>query len=427
MEIDESLPDPRDLLKQSHPRRWEIFVYGESNSCEGGVGIVFTSPAGERIVFCFRMEYKATNNKTKFEAVIQALRIAIEMELDEMRITSDTQLVVRRIEGVYNAVDLVMKIYQQLVQDYSTKIRSIIWRNINRDNNRHEDALTFKASMIENPKIWHIVIQWLMQPSVSREEKELQVMMVEERNTIMSKEDWRTPIYKYLTKGDLPRDRQEAKKVKSKSTNYKVREGILYRRSFLGPLMRCLSQEEGIKIMKSIHYGDAGNHSGTRLLAYKTRTHGYFWSYMHKDAKDISIRCEGIDIVGPFVTGTKQRRYLIVATDYFTKWVEAKAVQHTKDGDIYDFILENIICRFGIPVLIVSYNGKQFEGENVKMLFNAFKIQSGKSTPLYPQSNGQAEDTNKTVASMLKKKGIIKDGVSRSRACYGHIEPQGEK
>ncbi|XP_026384493.1 uncharacterized protein LOC113280064 [Papaver somniferum] len=432
MDIDESRPDPKDLLQEFNPRRLEIFVDGFSNTCGGGLGIVFTSPTGIRLVFCFRLKYKATNNETEYEAVTQALRIAIEMKLSEVRITSDSQLVVREIEGRYNAVDPVMQRYLKLVKEYSAKIQKIIWRNIGRDNNRHADALAFITSMIEDPKIDHIRIERLMQPSVSREEREPKVMTIEEESTEMSEDDWRTPIYNYLMKGDLPRDIQEANKIRSRCTHYEVREGILYIRSYLGPLMRCLSQKEGIEIMKSIHYGDAENHSGTRSLALKTRTQGYFWTYMHRDAKDISTRCEacqrygrrvhapstslnsvlsvwpfamwGIDIVGPFVVGTKQRRYIIGATDYFTKWVEAKVLQHTRDGDVYDFILERTICRFGIPMLIVSDNGKQFEGENVRILFNAFKIQSGKSTPLYPQSNGQAEATNKTIACTLKKK-----------------------
>ncbi|XP_026451647.1 uncharacterized protein K02A2.6-like [Papaver somniferum] len=432
MDVDESQPDPKDLLQESHPRRWEIFIDGASNSCGGGVGIIFTSPAGIRIMFCFRMEYKATNNEIEYEAVIQALRIAIEVGLDEVRITSDSQLVVRQIEGRYNAVAPVMQRYQQLVKEYSTKIRNIIWRKIGRDSNIHADALSFITSMIEDPKIGHIMIERLLQPSVSREEREPNVMIIEEGDMKIDNDDWRVPIYNNLMKGDLPRDRQEANKIKSKSTNYDMREGILYMRSYLGPMMRCLSRKEGIEIMKSIYYGDAGNHGGTRSLALKTRTQGYFWSYMHKDAKDISTRCEacqrfgkrihapskslnsvlsvwpfamcGIDIVGPFVTGTKQRRYMIVATYYFTKWVESKALRNTRDGDVYDFILEHIICRFGIPVLIVSDNGKPFKGENVRMLFNAFKIQSGKSTPLYPHSNGNAEATNKTMETTLKKK-----------------------
>ncbi|XP_026430940.1 uncharacterized protein LOC113328063 [Papaver somniferum] len=108
----------------------------------------------------------------------------------------------------------------------------------------------------------------------------------------------------------------------------------------------------------------------------------------------------GIDIVGPFIPGTGQKRFLIVATDYFTKWAEVKAVQHIRDKDIFTFIFENIICRFGILAQLVSDSGKQFEGENITMLLNAFKIQSGKSTPLYPQSNGQnyKERSNRNVA-----------------------------
>ncbi|XP_026420294.1 uncharacterized protein LOC113316297 [Papaver somniferum] len=412
MDIDESRPDPKDLLRECNPIRWDIFVDGSSNSCGGGQGIVFTSLTGIRLVFCFRLEYKATNNETEYEEVMQALRIAIEMKLCEVRITSDSQLVVLQIEGRYNAADPVIQRYLQLVKEYSAKIQNIIWRNIDRDNNRHADSLAFITSMIEDPKMDHIRIERLMQPSVRREEREPKGMTIEEESTQTSKDDWRTPIYNYLMKGDLPPDRQEENKIRSRYTHYEVREGILYRRSYLGPLMRCLLQKEGIEIMKSIHYGDAGNQSGTRSLALKTRTQGYFWPYMHRDVKDISTRCEacqrygrivhapstslnsvlsvwpfamwGIDIVGPFVTGTKQSRYIIVATDYFMKWVEAKALQHTRDGDVYEFILEHIICRFGIPVLIVSDNGKQFEGENVRMLFNAFKIQSGKSTPLYP-------------------------------------------
>ncbi|XP_026415785.1 uncharacterized protein LOC113311147 [Papaver somniferum] len=295
-----------------------------------------------------------------------------------------------------------MQRYQQLVKEYPMKIRSLIWRNVGRDSNRHADALAFIASMIEDPKIEHIMIERLMQPSVNREERESKVMMVEEGSTRISNNDWRAPIYNYLMKGDLPRDRQEANKIKSKSTNYEVREGVLYRRSYLGPLMRCLSQKEGIEIMKSIHYGDAGNHSGTRSLDLKTRTQGYFWPYMHKDAKDISTRCEacqrfgkrihasstslnsilsvwpfsmwGIDIVGPFVTGTKQRR------------------------------------------------------RKCKNVVQCIQNSISEVDSVYPQSNGKAEATNKTLANTLKNSWmvIIKDGVNRSQMWYGPIEPPGE-
>ncbi|XP_026451131.1 uncharacterized protein LOC113351343 [Papaver somniferum] len=194
MDVDEGRLDPMDLLQEIHPRRWEIFVDGSSNSSGGA----------------------------KYEAIVQALRIAIEMGLDDVRITSDSQLVVRQIEWRYNAVYPVMQKYLQLVKEYSAEIRSIIWRNIGRDNNRHADALAFIASMIEDPKIGHIRFERLMHPSVSKEDKELRVMIVEEGDMEVDDNDWRAPIYNYLTKGDLPRDRQEANKIKSKDTNYEA-------------------------------------------------------------------------------------------------------------------------------------------------------------------------------------------------------------
>ncbi|XP_026396328.1 uncharacterized protein LOC113290961 [Papaver somniferum] len=109
-------------------------------------------------------------------------------------------------------------------------------------------------------------------------------------------------------------------------------------------------------------------------------------------------------IVGSLHVGSRQRRYLIVATEYFTKWVEEAALRYIRDRDVFRFIYEHIICRFGIPAAIVSDNENQLQGKNIDMLFNTYNIRKSKATPIYPQSNGQAEITNKTIADNLKKK-----------------------
>lgn len=57
---------------------------------------------------------------------------------------------------------------------------------------------------------------------------------------------------------------------------------------------------------------------------------------------------------------------MIVSTDYFTKWVEAEALDSTKEDDITRFISKNTICRFGIPQSVVTDNGPQFVGKNTK-------------------------------------------------------------
>ncbi|KAL0458165.1 UNVERIFIED_CONTAM: hypothetical protein Slati_0443700 [Sesamum latifolium] len=74
----------------------------------------------------------------------------------------------------------------------------------------------------------------------------------------------------------------------------------------------------------------------------------------------------GIDIVGPFPLAAGQRKFLLVAVDYFTKWVEAEPLARITEGEVMKFIWKNIICRFGIPREIISDNGRQFQGQKIQ-------------------------------------------------------------
>ena len=64
-------------------------------------------------------------------------------------------------------------------------------------------------------------------------------------------------------------------------------------------------------------------------------------------------------------------RFLIVATDYFNKWVEAKPLAHIRESDARKFVWKNIITRFGIPQALVTDNGKQFEGKDSEAYVNS--------------------------------------------------------
>ena len=112
----------------------------------------------------------------------------------------------------------------------------------------------------------------------------------------------------------------------------------------------------------------------------------------------------GIDIVGPFPTAPTQKKLLLVATYYFSKWIEADAFASIKDRDVTRFIWKNIVCRFGIPRSIVSDNGPQFDSRVYRDFCQELKIRNLYSTPWYPQSNGQAEASNKTLLTALKRR-----------------------
>ena len=112
----------------------------------------------------------------------------------------------------------------------------------------------------------------------------------------------------------------------------------------------------------------------------------------------------GMDIVGPLPTAAAQKKFLLVATDYFSKWVEAEAYASIKDKNVKRFVWKNIVCRFGISQAIIADNGPQFDSSAFKDLCAELYIKNLYSTPRYPQSNGQVEATNKTLLSGLKKR-----------------------
>ena len=126
----------------------------------------------------------------------------------------------------------------------------------------------------------------------------------------------------------------------------------MYKRGFSRPYLRCLSHGEVDYVMREVHEGICGNHSGARSLVHKLIRAGYYWPTMLRDAQSYVKACDkcqrfsnlirrpfeelspmtapwpftqwGLDIMGPFPTALRQLKFLVVGIDYFTKWVEAE-------------------------------------------------------------------------------------------------------
>ena len=98
------------------------------------------------------------------------------------------------------------------------------------------------------------------------------------------------------------------------------------------------------------------------------------------------------------------KKYLLVGTDYFTKWVEAKLLANIRDVDVKRFIWKNILTRFGVPHVLISDNGLQFDSKMFKRYYSELGITNRYFTLAYPQGNGQAEAVNKVIVNGLKKK-----------------------
>ncbi|KAL2251519.1 UNVERIFIED_CONTAM: hypothetical protein Sindi_2274200 [Sesamum indicum] len=117
--------------------------------------------------------------------------------------------------------------------------------------------------------------------------------------------------------------------------------------------------------------------------------------------KPIQIACPfdqwRIDILGPFPPARAQKKFIVVAVEYFSKWVEAEGVARIVEGEMINFIWKNIICRLGIPRVLISNNSIQFQGKQITAWLKELKIQQNFMTVDHPQANGQTEVTNRTT------------------------------
>ena len=107
--------------------------------------------------------------------------------------------------------------------------------------------------------------------------------------------------------------------------------------------------------------------------------------------------------MGPFPKAVGNKKYLLAGIDYFTKWVEVKPLANIGDVDVKRFVWKNIVTRFGIPHVLISENGLQFNNKVFRKYCGELGITNRYSTPVYPQGNGQAEAVNKVIVSGLKK------------------------
>ena len=88
--------------------------------------------------------------------------------------------------------------------------------------------------------------------------------------------------------------------------------------------------------------------------------------------------------MGPFPTVVRQLKFLVVGIDYFTKWVEVEALATIMEKNIRSFVWRNIICRYGIPKVLVSVNRKQFDNSAFRDFYLELGIKNHYSSPAHP-------------------------------------------
>nr|GEU91096.1 reverse transcriptase domain-containing protein [Tanacetum cinerariifolium] len=368
------LPNKDDM------ERWTLFTDGASNSKGSRVGLVLIGPSGVEFTYALRLNFASTNNEAKYEAMLAGLRMARNIKVPNIDVKVDSKLVASQVNRGY-------------VASSTSMIKYLV------------------------PK------------------KEWAIMKEEEDN-------WMTPIIRCLADGVWPIDKDERRALKMKINQYVLEEGVLFKKGYLVPMLRCVGPLQANYIIRVIHMGSCGMHIGERFMVAKSIRQGYYWPTKHRDARNMTRKydsCQvhapvprrpkmlmtlimapwpfyqwGMDILGPLPQASRKLKFVIVAIDYFTKWIEAKplveitgkdmntAVAHPQANGLVEkankSLIEGIKARLGR-----EWAGWVDELPNVLWAHHTFLKQRNGKTPFSLTYESKAvirEDENEAELSL---------------------------
>ncbi|KAL0395467.1 UNVERIFIED_CONTAM: Ribonuclease HI [Sesamum latifolium] len=162
-----------------------LHVDGSSTTQGSGAGIVVTSPQGEDLQFAIKFGFRASNNEAEYEALMAGMKMAHEAGAKHLIAYSDYQLVVKQVEGTYEAKEENMIQYVQQIAELKTSFESFQIIQILRDENVKADSLSMLASALEDCRTRHVTIQYLPNPR--------SLLMIQ---AISSTKEWRTHVIK---------------------------------------------------------------------------------------------------------------------------------------------------------------------------------------------------------------------------------------
>ncbi|KAL0320195.1 UNVERIFIED_CONTAM: hypothetical protein Sradi_5281000 [Sesamum radiatum] len=410
-----------------------MYFDGVSHKEGAGAGVIFITSNGEILPYSFTLTQNCSNNVAD-QALILGLEMAVDIKQLHLKVFGDSKLVINQLLGLYEVKKPELFPYFSYAQRLIGWLGDVEIEHVPRKDNKQADALTKLASTLttleDNARV-PICKSWVIPPIFDdddcEEEEELHAIKVFD----IEKEDWRQPLIDYLKYEKVPDDPRRKIDIRRRATRFIHHNDTLYRRSFDGIFLRCLSDDEAIQAIEEAHSGICGTHQSGPKLHFRIKRMGYYWPTMVKDCINYAQRCQacqfhanfihqppeplhptvaswpfdawGLDVVGPLTKSSSGYLYILTATDYFSKWAEAVPVKEVKKENIADFIRINIIFRYGIPRYIITDNGKPFCNSLIDKLTQKFNFKQRKSSMYNAAANGLAEAFNKTLCNLLKK------------------------
>nr|XP_025632476.1 uncharacterized protein LOC112727076 [Arachis hypogaea] len=310
-----------------------------------------------------KFDFPVSSNQAEYKALLGGLQLAKEVGATRVEVCSDSQIVTSQVNGTYQARDSLLQKYFEQVNRMSKEFNEVTVQHVPREKNIKADLLSKLAST--KPGTGNrSFIQGLM--------KELAVTL----HFVRSNPSWIDAITNFLESGKLPSDDKAVRGLRRESAKYTATQGQLFKKGLSQPLLKCLHFDQTDYVLREVHEGCCGHHIGGKALARKLVRVGYYWPSMMADSKAFVEKCKRcqenanfhkapaaklsllmasqpfsqweIDLLGPFPVGPGQVKYIIMAIDYYTKWVKAEPLASISSANCRKFMWRLVITRFGI-------------------------------------------------------------------------------
>jgi len=212
---------------------WTIFVDGSSNSKGSGTRVIIENSKGIIVEISLRLSFPVTNNTGEYEVFLVGLRIAQDLGAQKVKIFTDSQLVASQVTGDYQVQKEHLQQYVQLVLQKMKEFEIVEVTHVPCEQNARANILSKLACAQSTSGNKTVIQEVLNEPSVQRHKAQQH-----EVNLIIGMEEWRGPITRYITSGELPSDPHERTKLKRRACSFTLVEGTLYKRGFITPFTK---------------------------------------------------------------------------------------------------------------------------------------------------------------------------------------------
>jgi len=252
---------------------------GSLNINGAGAGILFISPNKDILRYVLRILFPASNNVAEYEACLHGIRLAVELGVKRLYVHGDSALVINQLNKEWDTTHEKMDLYCKEIRKWESNFYGIEYIHVVRDRNQAVDALSKIGS--SRAQIPHgVFVQDIHTPSVGTgmvDKPPNEAMLIDDTTPTTSNHDWCTSFIKYLSDGSGFQDKTENERLIRRSKNYTLVDGKLMRKNASSEvLLKCISQDDGIKLLDDIHAGSCGNHAASRTLVGKAFRAGFY-------------------------------------------------------------------------------------------------------------------------------------------------------